>query len=52
MAIGREHMPYARALPFCLYLNSEGTFVHGTAGAVTKEGFKADLEQAIKPPQK
>jgi len=48
MAIGREHLPHAPTLPFCLYLNSEGKFVHGTAGAVSKEGFKADLEQALK----
>jgi hypothetical protein len=46
MAIGRDHMPWARALPFVLYLNSAGQFVHGTAGALTKEAFKADLEKA------
>jgi hypothetical protein len=48
MAIGREHLPHARTLPFCLYLNSEGSFVHGTAGGVSKEKFKADLEQALR----
>jgi hypothetical protein len=49
MALGREHMPWARALPFVLYLNSSGQFVHGTAGALTKEAFKADLEKAAAP---
>jgi len=48
MAIGREHMPYARTLPFCLYLDSDGEFVHGTAGGVTVESFRADLEQVLK----
>jgi hypothetical protein len=47
MAIGRDHMPHARTLPFCLYLDSDGKFIHGTAGGVSKEGFRADLEQAL-----
>ncbi|MFN0121037.1 MAG: hypothetical protein ACKV2V_11095 [Blastocatellia bacterium] len=47
MAIGREHLPYARTLPFLLFLNSNGTFVHGHAGGTSAHGFRADLEKAI-----
>ncbi|HZS08637.1 MAG TPA: hypothetical protein VFD58_27635 [Blastocatellia bacterium] len=47
MAIGRENMPYARTLPFILFLDSDGKFVHGTAGGTTAFGFKADLEEAL-----
>jgi hypothetical protein len=47
MQIGREHLPQARTLPFLLFLNAEGKFVHGTAGGTTLSGFKADLEKAL-----
>ena len=47
MAIGREHMPMARALPFCLFLSPAGKFIHGTAGRRTAETFRADLEKVI-----
>ena len=41
-------MAYARALPFCLYLNSDGEFVHGTQGGVSIYTFREDLERVIK----
>lgn len=47
-AIGAHHMAYARALPFCLYLNSDGEFVHGTQGGVSMYTFREDLERVIK----
>jgi hypothetical protein len=47
-AIGARHMAYARALPFCLYLNSEGEFVHGTQGGISVYSFREDLERVIK----
>jgi hypothetical protein len=47
MAIGREHMPSARMLPFCMYLDADGTFLHGTDGALTAWGFQSDLEAAL-----
>jgi hypothetical protein len=47
-SIGARHMPYARALPFCLYLNGEGEFLHGTQGGVSLSTFREALEQVIK----
>lgn len=47
-AIGARHMAYARALPFCLYLNRDGEFVHGTQGGVSLYTFREDLERVIK----
>lgn len=47
-AIGARHMAHARALPFCLYLNSDGEFIHGTQGAVSGFTFREDLERVIK----
>jgi hypothetical protein len=47
-AIGARHMAHARALPFCLYLDAEGTFVHGTQGGVSVHTFREDLERVIK----
>jgi hypothetical protein len=41
-------MAYARALPFCLYLNRDGAFVHGTQGGVSVYTFREDLERVIK----
>jgi len=41
-------MAHARALPFCLYLNSKGEFVHGTQGGVSVFTFREDLERVIK----
>ena len=41
-------MAYARALPFCLYLNGEGEFLHGTQGGVSLYTFREALEQVIK----
>ncbi len=45
MEIGRRHMPHARSLPFLLYLDSEGRFVHGTQGGVSAHSFREDLER-------
>jgi len=47
-SIGARHMAYARALPFCLYLDSDGEFVHGTQGGVSIFTFREDLERVIK----
>ncbi|HEY0100719.1 MAG TPA: hypothetical protein VGB76_17365 [Pyrinomonadaceae bacterium] len=47
-AIGAQHMAYARALPFCLYLNSDGAFVHGTQGGLSLYSFREDLERVSK----
>ncbi|MBK7398295.1 MAG: thioredoxin family protein [Myxococcales bacterium] len=42
-AIGGQHMSHARALPFVLYLRSDGAFVHGTQGARTKDQLLHDF---------
>jgi thioredoxin-related protein len=42
-AIGERHMRHARALPFVLYLRSDGTFVHGTQGARDPHALLHDL---------
>ncbi|HZG51732.1 MAG TPA: hypothetical protein VEZ40_06320 [Pyrinomonadaceae bacterium] len=47
-AIGARHMSHARALPFCLYLDAEGNFIHGTQGGVSVSSFREDLERVIK----
>jgi hypothetical protein len=47
-SIGARHMAYARALPFCLYLNSDGEFLHGTQGGVSLYTFREALEHVIK----
>jgi hypothetical protein len=46
--IGARHMAHARALPFCLYLNGDGEFIHGTQGGVSPYTFREDLERVIK----
>lgn len=48
MEIGRRHMPYARALPFLIYLDAAGNFLHGTQGGVTAHSFREDLERVVK----
>ncbi|HEX8633827.1 MAG TPA: hypothetical protein VF703_06720 [Pyrinomonadaceae bacterium] len=47
-AIGARHMSHARALPFCLYLDAEGNFIHGTQGGVSVYSFREDLERVVK----
>jgi len=46
-AIGAKHMAFARALPFCLYLNSDGEFIHGTQGGLSLYSFREDLARVI-----
>ncbi|MCA1591354.1 MAG: hypothetical protein LC754_01590 [Acidobacteria bacterium] len=41
-------MPHARALPFLLYLDSGGRFIHGTQGGVSAYTFREDLERVAK----
>jgi hypothetical protein len=41
-------MAHARALPFCLYLDAGGNFLHGTQGGVSLYSFREDLERVIK----
>ncbi|HEY0082101.1 MAG TPA: hypothetical protein VGB61_04870 [Pyrinomonadaceae bacterium] len=41
-------MAHARALPFCLYLNADGNFLHGTQGGVSVTSFREDLERVSK----
>ena len=45
--IARAHMPAARALPFCFYLDSEGRFVHGSAGALNAYSLREALERTL-----
>lgn len=40
-------MAFARALPFCLYLNSDGEFIHGTQGGLSLYSFREDLARVI-----
>lgn len=47
-AIGARHMAYARALPFCLYLDSDGGFLHGSQGGLSVYSFREDLERVSK----
>ncbi|MCA1564693.1 MAG: hypothetical protein LC803_03355 [Acidobacteria bacterium] len=47
-AIGARHMAHARALPFCLYLDADGNFVHGTQGGLSVYSFREDLERVSK----
>ena len=47
-AIGARHMAHARALPFCLYLNSDGEFLHGSQGGVSAYSFREALERVGK----
>jgi thiol:disulfide interchange protein len=42
-AIGAKNMSRARSLPFVMYLNADGVFVHGTEGARDLHGFMHDL---------
>ncbi len=46
--IARAHMPAARALPFCLYLDSDGRFVHGSAGALDAYSLREALERTLR----
>jgi thioredoxin-related protein len=41
--LGAKNMPHARALPFVMYLRSDGTFVFGTQGGRDPHGFAHDL---------
>jgi hypothetical protein len=41
-------MAHARALPFCLYLDADGNFLHGTQGGVSVSSFREDLERVSK----
>jgi len=42
-AIGAKHMSNARSLPFVLYLDENGQFVHGTQGGRDLHTFAHDL---------
>ncbi|GAC1393874.1 MAG: hypothetical protein NVSMB47_01940 [Polyangiales bacterium] len=42
-AIGARHMSKATALPFVLYLDSDGNFLYGTHGARPKDSLLHDL---------
>ena len=47
MALGRTNMPYARMLPFCIYVDADGRFLHGTDGALTADLFREQLARVI-----
>ena len=46
--ITRTHMPAARALPFCLYLDPDGRFVHGSAGGLDVYSLREALERTLR----
>jgi hypothetical protein len=40
-----ENMSHATMLPFCLYADADGRFLHGTSGGATPPSFLADLRR-------
>ena len=47
MTLGRDSMPYARMLPFCLCVDGDGRFLAGTDGALTADQFRELLARAV-----
>ena len=43
-ALGATHMSFARSLPFVIYTDAEGRFLHGTQGGRTARELLLDLE--------
>jgi thioredoxin-related protein len=48
--IGQAHMAHARSLPFVLYLDADGRFVHGSTGARSKHALLHDLQHGREDP--
>lgn len=48
--LGALHMPWARSLPFVLYTDADGQFLHGTAGSRSVPGLLEDLERIAAVP--
>lgn len=44
-ALGIAHMSGARMLPFIMFTDENGRFLHGTEGGASVESFLADLER-------
>lgn len=47
-ALGAAHMSFARMLPFLIYTDADGKFLHGTQGGKSASELLADLELASK----
>jgi len=43
--LGALHMSWARSLPFVLYTDADGKFLHGTAGGRSVPVLLEDLER-------
>lgn len=43
------HMGWARSLPFLIYVNADGEFLHGTEGGRSPAQLLADFERAVSP---
>ena len=44
-ALGALHMPWARSLPFVIYTDADGQFLHGTEGSRSVPELLEDLER-------
>ena len=47
-ALGAANMSGARMLPFVMFTDENGKFLHGTSGGVSASSFLADLEKVKK----
>ena len=47
-ALGAANMSGARMLPFLLFTDENGKFLHGSSGGASASGFLADLEKVKK----
>lgn len=44
-ALGAAHMQHARSLPFVIYTDENGAFLHGTSGGRPPADFLSDLQK-------
>lgn len=47
-ALGAANMAGARMLPFVMFTDAEGRFLHGSSGGYSASAFLADLEKVRK----
>ncbi len=47
-ALGAANMAHARMLPFIIFTDEDGKFLHGTQGGASVKSFLADLERVKK----
>ena len=45
LKLGALHMSSARSLPFVMYSDADGQFLHGTSGSRSVADFLADLNR-------